>query len=59
MKKLFAVLLAVLWAGALFGADPAFIEEGKAAAQKADLAFLWASDTHHQAETGHGPRKSL
>ena len=59
MKKLFAVLLAVLWAGALFGADPAFIEEGKAAAQKADLAFLWASDTHHQAETGHGAQEEL
>ncbi len=59
MKKLFAILLAVLCAAALWGADSAFIEAGKAAARGADLTFLWASDTHHQAETGHGAQQEL
>ena len=59
MKKLFALLFAVLCAGALWSADAAFVEEGRQAAAKADLAFLWASDTHHQAETGHGAREAL
>ncbi|MBP5274488.1 MAG: metallophosphoesterase [Abditibacteriota bacterium] len=58
MKKLAIVLALALALGTALYAS-GFTDFGKAAAKKADLAFLWASDTHHQAETGHGAQKDL
>ncbi|MBQ9359048.1 MAG: metallophosphoesterase [Abditibacteriota bacterium] len=60
MKKLLALLTAVfVLAAAAFSADSAFIEAAKSSAAKADLAFMWASDVHHQPQDNHGVDREM
>ncbi|MBP5274490.1 MAG: metallophosphoesterase [Abditibacteriota bacterium] len=58
-KTFFAFLLLFAAALAVFAGEPSFIEEGKEAAKKADLAFLWASDVHYQPQDNHGSSREL
>ncbi len=59
MKKLLASLALLLAISAALYAETDFTEIGRKAAQKADLAFMWGSDTHHQAKGNYGVPKSL
>ncbi len=60
MKKLFALLAAFfVLSAAAFSADAAFIQAAKKAAGKADLAFMWASDVHHQPQDNHGVDREM
>ena len=58
MKKLCLLLAALLCLGVCAAGAP-FDEAARKEAQKADLAFIWASDAHHQKSTGKGARFEL
>ncbi len=59
MKKPLLILALILAAFSAYASEASFIEEGREAARKADLAFLWGSDTHHQSEGSYGAQKGL